>query len=73
MKTMTCRDMGGVCDTEFTTETPKEMMKIAGDHVMAATDPEQRNGRRMGKRFSYEMGGQAGKLRNKKHPKGCFL
>ncbi len=32
--------MGGVCDTEFTTETPKEMMKIAGDHVMAATDPE---------------------------------
>ena len=37
---MTCRDMGGVCDAAMTAATAEEMMKMGGDHVMAATDPE---------------------------------
>ena len=40
-KTMTCKDMGGVCDAAMTASTPEEMMKMGGDHVnqMAGTDP----------------------------------
>jgi hypothetical protein len=33
MKKMTCKDLGGTCDAEFTAETPEEMMKKGGDHV----------------------------------------
>ncbi len=30
---MTCKDLGGSCDAEFTAETTQEMMKKGGDHV----------------------------------------
>ena len=33
MKTMTCKDMGGPCDTAMHAATPMEMMKMGGDHV----------------------------------------
>lgn len=38
MKTMTCRDMGGPCDAKMSANTPEEMMKMGGDHVMSMKD-----------------------------------
>lgn len=40
MKTITCRQMGGPCDTAFTGSTPKEVMDQGAQHVMASTDPD---------------------------------
>jgi len=40
MKTITCRQMGGPCDTAFTGNTPKEVMDQGAQHVMSSTDPE---------------------------------
>ncbi len=34
---MTCRDLGGACDTEFT-GTAEQIMKAGGDHLEATTD-----------------------------------
>ncbi|MCX6783809.1 MAG: DUF1059 domain-containing protein [candidate division WWE3 bacterium] len=39
MKTMTCRDMGGPCDTKISGETPDEMMKIGEEHLRKMKDP----------------------------------
>lgn len=33
MKTMTCKQMGGPCDTAFTANTAEEMMKVGGEHL----------------------------------------
>lgn len=34
MKTLTCRQLGGACDEELTTETWDEMVKAMTKHVM---------------------------------------
>lgn len=34
MKTMTCRQLGGACDAEFTAETFKEIAQQSRDHGM---------------------------------------
>lgn len=36
MKTMTCRQMGGMCDHKMTAATSDEMMKIGMEHLEAA-------------------------------------
>ena len=35
MKTMTCRQLGGACDLEFTAETFEEMVELSKNHGMA--------------------------------------
>lgn len=42
MKSITCRQMGGPCDTKIQGNTPEEIMKLGGDHVneMAAKGDE---------------------------------
>ena len=41
MKQLTCRQIGGVCDTVLEAETSGEMAKAASEHIleMAKTDP----------------------------------
>ena len=34
MKTLTCRDLGGPCDTEFTANSFEEIGKKSHEHVM---------------------------------------
>jgi len=34
MKKMTCNDLGGACDLEFTAETFEEMKKLSQEHGM---------------------------------------
>ena len=34
MKTMTCRELGGACDTPFTAETFEEIAEISKQHGM---------------------------------------
>jgi hypothetical protein len=34
MKTMTCKQLGGACDQEFTANTFDEMGKLSRDHAM---------------------------------------
>jgi deoxyribodipyrimidine photolyase-like uncharacterized protein len=34
MKTMTCRQLGGACDTEFRAETFEEMAELSKQHGM---------------------------------------
>jgi hypothetical protein len=34
MKTMTCKQLGGACDQEFTAKTFDEMGKFSRDHAM---------------------------------------
>jgi hypothetical protein len=34
MKTMTCKQLGGACDQEFTAKTFDEMGKLSRDHAM---------------------------------------
>lgn len=34
MKTMTCRQLGGACDLEFTAETFEEMVELSKNHGM---------------------------------------
>ena len=36
MKTMTCAQMGGTCDTSMTAATEAEMVQMGMDHVIAA-------------------------------------
>ncbi|MDB5254993.1 MAG: hypothetical protein JWL92_369 [Candidatus Nomurabacteria bacterium] len=36
MKTMTCRQMGGMCDTAITAATPEEMINKGMDHLREA-------------------------------------
>lgn len=38
MKTITCRQMGGVCDEGISGETPDEVMNKGYAHVQNATD-----------------------------------
>ncbi len=40
MKTMTCKQMGGPCDTAFTADTPDEMMNLGAAHVMEMKDKD---------------------------------
>jgi len=35
MKTMTCNQLGGACDTSFTAETFEEIAKLSKEHGMA--------------------------------------
>lgn len=35
---MSCRDMGGPCDTKFTADTSEEMMKKGSEHLKTETD-----------------------------------
>ncbi len=41
MKRLTCKQIGGVCDTILEAETPEEMTKVAAEHIAekAKTDP----------------------------------
>ena len=34
MKTMTCRQLGGACDTEFNADTIEEMTELSKNHTM---------------------------------------
>jgi predicted small metal-binding protein len=36
MKTMTCKQMGGMCDTQISANTPDEMMTKGMEHVEQA-------------------------------------
>ncbi len=36
MKTMTCKQMGGMCDTAITAATPEEMISKGMDHLREA-------------------------------------
>ena len=40
MKTITCREMGGVCDAPITGDSPEDMHEKGKAHVRGATDPE---------------------------------
>jgi len=40
MKTMTCRQIGGPCDTEIHGETAEEMMNNGAKHVQQSNDEE---------------------------------
>jgi len=40
MKKMSCKDMGGVCDTEIQAETAEEMMEKGKQHVHSQEDEE---------------------------------
>ena len=42
MKTMTCRQMGGPCDTEIHGETAEEMMADGAAHVTQTNDEEHK-------------------------------
>jgi len=43
MKTMTCKDMGGVCDAKITGNTADEMMNNGKDHVHSQDDEGHKN------------------------------
>ena len=43
MKKMTCKELGGVCDTEITGNTPDEMAKNSQEHAMSANDEAHKN------------------------------
>jgi len=38
MKKMTCKKLHGVCDVEFTAETPDEMINKVKEHAMSVND-----------------------------------
>ena len=38
MKSLTCSQIGGPCETQFTGETAEEVVKIATEHVMSNDD-----------------------------------
>lgn len=42
MKTMTCKQMGGPCDEEFSGETLDQIVAMGSEHVSAATDEEHK-------------------------------
>lgn len=42
MKKMTCRQMGGPCDTVITGSTPQEMVDNGAKHVMEVGDEEHK-------------------------------
>jgi len=43
MKSMTCKELDGVCDEEIKGETPEEMMKNSQEHAMSANDDAHKN------------------------------
>lgn len=43
MKSMTCKELDGVCDAEITGNTPEEMMKNSQEHAMNANDEAHKN------------------------------
>lgn len=42
MKTMTCRQMGGPCDTQISGSSPKEILDNGTKHVMESADEEHK-------------------------------
>jgi hypothetical protein len=47
MKTITCKEMGGACDTAFSGNTPEEVMQLGGKHLMSTTDQAHQSAREM--------------------------
>ena len=43
MKSMTCKELDGVCDVKIKGETPEEMMKNSQEHAMSANDDAHKN------------------------------
>ena len=47
MKTVTCKEMGGTCDMEFTGETMEEVAGMGGKHLMNTSDEAHKPMREM--------------------------
>jgi vacuolar-type H+-ATPase subunit H len=47
MKTMTCKQMGGPCDTEIHGETAQEMMENGAKHLQEANDEAHKEAQNM--------------------------
>lgn len=47
MKAVTCKEMGGTCDMEFTGETMEEVAGMGGKHLMSTSDEAHKPMREM--------------------------